>query len=76
MNEKLTDLTLSDLLDKLSEYTAVYSKMMLNGASADRCADLQLLIQVLQQEISRRKDLLDKPIESTNSISSSKQSNP
>ena len=57
MNEKLTDLTLSDLFDKLSEFTAVYSKMMLNGASADECADLQLLIQVLQQEISRRKDL-------------------
>lgn len=55
MNQDFTKLSLTELFDKLSESTALYSKSMLNGLSEKEFAELRLLIETLQKEIAKRK---------------------
>ena len=55
MMQSLSQLSLTELCDKLSEFTARYSKSMLNGFTEKEFAELRALIEALQKEIARRK---------------------
>ncbi len=55
MNKNLSQLSLTELHDKLSECTALYSKSMLNGFSEKEFSELRTLIEDLQKEIAERK---------------------
>jgi len=55
MNEKLTQLTLTELVDKLSDCTAKFSKWPLDGSSPHHLLELRKIIEELQKEIAKRK---------------------
>jgi len=55
MNQDLTNLSLTELHDRLSDYTAQYSKSMLNGLSENDFKSLRAQIEQLQKEIAKRK---------------------
>jgi hypothetical protein len=50
-----SQLSLTELCDKLSELTATYSKSMLNGFSEKEFTELRSMIEGIQMEISKRK---------------------
>ena len=55
MNVNLSQLSLNELYDKLSESTTLYTKSMLNGFSEKEFTELRALIESLQNEIAKRK---------------------
>ena len=55
MNEGFSQLSLTELYDKLSECTVLYSKSMKNGFSEKEFTELKLLIERLQKEIAHRR---------------------
>jgi len=54
MND-LSTLSLNELYDKLSEFTTLYSKSMLNGFSEKEFGQLRAQIEEIQREIAKRK---------------------
>ena len=63
MNNDFSSLSLSELYDKLSEFTITYSKSMLNGFSEKEFAALRSQIEAIQKEIAKRKDADPKSID-------------
>jgi hypothetical protein len=59
MNRKFAELTLNDLLEKLSDCTLKYSRMHLSGGREQDFYRIKKDILELQQEIVRRKELED-----------------
>ena len=55
MNQDLSQLNLTELHDRLSDFTAEYSKSMLNGLTEKEFRALQAQIEQLQKEIAERK---------------------
>jgi hypothetical protein len=58
MNVDPSQLSLTELYDKLSELTATYSKSMLNGFSEKEFTELRSMIETIQMEISKRKSAI------------------
>ena len=55
MNQDLSNLNLTELHDRLSDFTTQYSKSMLNGLSEKDFKYLRTQIEQLQKEIAKRK---------------------
>jgi len=59
MNRKFADLTLNDLLERLSDCTLRYSHMHMAGGREQDFYRVKMDILELQQEIVRRKEAED-----------------
>jgi hypothetical protein len=57
MNEIFSKLSLNDLVDKLSECTAKYSKSPWDGANQEQFSELKTIIEELQKEIRKRRNV-------------------
>ena len=55
MKHDFSQLSLSELCDKLSENTALYSKSRLKSYSEKEFTELRALIEALQMEIAKRR---------------------
>ena len=55
MNHDFSQLSLSELCDKLSECTSVYSKSRRNAIPEKEFTELMDLMDALQKEIAKRK---------------------
>ncbi len=74
MNQDLTNLNLTELHDRLSDYTAQYSKSMLNGLSEKDFKSLRMQIEQLQKEIAKRKKQSSSQTDNTRDIFPPQQS--
>ena len=63
MINDFSSLGLNELYDKLSEFTSLYSKSMLNGFTEQEFEVLRTHIEKLQEEITKRKGVNSKPID-------------
>jgi len=63
MINDLSSLSLNELYDKLSEYTSLYSKSMLNGFTQHEFDALRSHIEEIQKEITKRKEINPKSID-------------
>lgn len=59
MKRRFEQLTLNDLLEKLSDSTLLYSRMYSMGAKENDFYSVRRQILELQQEIVRRKEMED-----------------
>jgi hypothetical protein len=68
MNRKFAQLTMNDLLERLSDCTLQYSSMHMNGGKEQDFYRVRREILELQQEIVRRKETEDSAFDSERSF--------
>jgi hypothetical protein len=71
MNRKFAELTLNDLLERLSDCTLQYSRMHISGGREQDFYRIKKDILELQQEIVRRKESEDSERNQSNDRSAS-----
>jgi hypothetical protein len=59
--EDLKQLATAELVDLLARETALYSKMLSDGASHDEFEKCKVRVKELQKEIAARKETKDTP---------------